>query len=138
MKQHQLVLEVATDGAGFTDVTARVEEVVLLSGVRTGLAVVFCEHTSASLLIQENYDPAVRRDITRWLEALAPEGGDYEHADEGDDDMPSHLRAALTRTSETIPVMNGSLALGRWQAIWLLEHRRSAHRRELVVHVIGE
>ena len=138
MKQHQLVLDIATDGAGFTDVTARVEEVVLLSGVRTGLAVVFCEHTSASLLIQENYDPAVRRDIARWLEALAPEGADYEHADEGDDDMPSHLRATLTRTSETIPVMNGRLALGRWQAIWLLEHRRSAHRRELVVHVIGE
>ena len=138
MRQHQLVLEIATDGQGFTDVTARVEEVVLLSGIRTGLAVVFCEHTSASLLIQENYDPAVRRDITRWLEALAPEGADYEHDDEGEDDMPSHLRATLTRTSETIPVMNGSLALGRWQAIWLLEHRRGAHRRELVVHVIGE
>ena len=138
MKQHQLVLEIATEGAGFTDVTARVEEVVLLSGIRTGLAVVFCEHTSASLLIQENYDPAVRRDITRWLETLAPEGADYEHADEGADDMPSHLRATLTRTSESIPVMGGRLALGRWQAVYLLEHRRGAHRRELVVHVTGE
>jgi secondary thiamine-phosphate synthase enzyme len=138
MKQHQAVVEVATDGRGFVDVTARVEEVVLLSGVRTGLAVVFCRHTSASLLVQENYDPAVRRDLARWFDRLAPEGAEYEHDDEGDDDMPSHLRATLTRTSETIPVTDGRLALGRWQALWLLEHRRGAHRRELVVHLTGE
>ena len=138
MKQHQAVIEIATGGQGFVDVTARVEEVVLASGVRTGLAVVFCRHTSASLLIQENYDPAVRRDLARWLERLAPEEAEYEHDDEGDDDMPSHLRATLTRTSETIPVTDGRLALGRWQALWLLEHRRGAHRRELVVHVTGE
>jgi secondary thiamine-phosphate synthase enzyme len=137
MKQHQAVIEVATGGRGFVDVTARVEEVVLASGVRTGLAVVFCRHTSASLLIQENYDPAVRRDVARWLERLAPEGAEYEHDDEGEDDMPSHLRATLTRTSESIPVTDGQLALGRWQALWLLEHRRRAHRRELVVHVTG-
>jgi secondary thiamine-phosphate synthase enzyme len=137
VRQHQAVLEIATGGPGFTDVTARVEEVVLASGVRTGLAVVFCRHTSASLLVQENYDPAVRRDLARWLERLAPEGAGYEHDDEGEDDMPSHLRATLTRTSESIPVTDGQLALGRWQALWLLEHRRGAHRREIVVHVTG-
>lgn len=138
MRQHQAAVEIATGGQGFVDVTARVDEVVRASGVQTGLAVVFCRHTSASLLVQENYDPAVRRDLARWLERLAPEGAEYEHDDEGEDDMPSHLRATLTRTSESIPVTGGRLALGRWQALWLLEHRRGAHRRELVVHVTGE
>lgn len=138
MRQHQAVIEVATEGRDFVDVTARVEEVVLASGVRTGIALVFCRHTSASLLIQENYDPAVRRDLERWFDRLAPEGAGYEHDDEGEDDMPSHLRAALTRTSETIPVADGRLALGQWQALWLLEHRRRAHRRELIVQVTGE
>jgi secondary thiamine-phosphate synthase enzyme len=138
MKQHQSVLEIATTSRGFVDVTERVAEIVRASGVRTGLAVVFCRHTSASLLVQENYDPAVRRDLARWLDRLAPEGGGYEHDDEGADDMPSHLKAALTRTSETIPVTDGRLALGRWQALWLVEHRRAPHRRELVVHVTGE
>lgn len=138
MKQHQARIEVATEGRGFVDVTERVAEIVRASGVTTGLAVVFCRHTSASLLVQENYDPAVGRDFARWLERLAPEGADYEHDDEGPDDMPSHLRAALTRTSETIPVADGRLALGRWQSLWLLEHRRAPHRRELVVHVSGD
>jgi secondary thiamine-phosphate synthase enzyme len=138
MKQHQERFEVATGGRGFTDVTERVAEIVRASGVSTGLAVVFCRHTSASLLIQENYDPAVRRDLERWLERLAPESADYEHDDEGPDDMPSHLRTALTRTSETIPVTDGRLALGRWQSLWLLEHRSVLHRRELVVHVTGD
>lgn len=138
MKQHQAALEVRTEGRGFVDLTHRVAEIVGESGVVTGLAVVFCRHTSASLLIQESHDPAVRRDLERWLERLAPEGAGYEHDDEGPDDMPSHLRAALTRTSETIPVTGGRLALGRWQALWLVEHRRGAHRREIVVGVIGE
>jgi secondary thiamine-phosphate synthase enzyme len=138
MKQHQALVEIRTDGRGFVDVTHRVAEAVAESGVVTGLAVVFCRHTSASLLVQENYDPAVRRDLARWLDGVAPEGADYEHDDEGPDDMPSHLKAALTRTSETIPVAGGRLALGRWQALWLLEHRRGPHRRELVVHVTGE
>ena len=137
MKQFQTRIEVATAGRDFVDVTERVAAAVRAAGVTTGLAVVFCRHTSASLLIQENYDPAVRRDLARWLDRLAPEGAGYEHDDEGEDDMPSHLRAALTRTSETIPVADGALALGRWQSIWLLEHRRRPHRRELVVHVTG-
>lgn len=138
MKQRQAVLEIATTSRGFVDVTDRVAEIVRESGVRTGFAVVFCRHTSASLLVQENYDPAVRRDVLRWLDRLAPEGEGYEHDDEGADDMPSHLKASLTRTSETIPVVDGRLALGRWQAVWLVEHRRAPHRREIVVHVTGE
>jgi secondary thiamine-phosphate synthase enzyme len=138
VKQHQAVLEIATTSRGFVDVTERVAEIVRASGVRTGLAVVFCRHTSASLLIQENYDPAVRADLARWLDRLAPENAGYEHDDEGADDMPSHLKATLTRTSETIPVADGRLALGRWQALWLVEHRRAPHRREIVVHVTGE
>jgi secondary thiamine-phosphate synthase enzyme len=138
MKQHQAVLEIRTPGRGFVDVTDRVGEVVAASGVTTGLAVVFCRHTSASLLVQENDDPAVRRDLAAWLDRLAPEGAKYEHDDEGPDDMPSHLKSVLTRTGETIPVNGGRLALGRWQALWLVEHRRAAHRREVVVHVTGE
>jgi secondary thiamine-phosphate synthase enzyme len=138
VKQRQAVLEIATTSRGFVDVTDRVAEIVRESGVRTGFAVVFCRHTSASLLVQENYDPAVRRDVLRWLDRLAPEGEGYEHDDEGADDMPSHLKASLTRTSETIPVVDGRLALGRWQAVWLVEHRRAPHRREIVVHVTGE
>jgi len=138
MKQHQARIEVATTSRGFIDVTYRVAEIVRASGVATGLAVVFCRHTSASLLVQENYDAAVQRDLARWLDRLAPEGADYEHDDEGADDMPSHLKAALTRTSESIPVTDGRLALGRWQALYLVEHRRRAHRRELIVHVTGE
>jgi secondary thiamine-phosphate synthase enzyme len=138
MRQHQARVAVATKGRGFVDVTGEVAAVVRGSGVTTGLAVVFCRHTSASLLIQENYDPAVRRDLAQWLDRLAPEGDDYEHADEGPDDMPSHLKTALTRTSESIPVADGRLVLGRWQALYLLEHRLSGHRRELVVHVAGD
>jgi secondary thiamine-phosphate synthase enzyme len=137
MKQHQAHIEIATSSRGFVDITERVADVVRASGVRTGLAVVFCRHTSASLLIQENYDPAVRSDLARWLDRLAPEGDGYEHDDEGADDMPSHLKSALTRTSETIPVTDGRLALGRWQAVWLVEHRRAPHRREIVIHVTG-
>src|SRR6185295_1379649 len=113
MRQHQARIEIATATRGFVDVTDRVQEIVRASGVRTGLAVVFCRHTSASLLIQENYDPAVPRDLARWLDRLAPESDAYEHQDEGPDDMPSHLRATLTRTSESIPIADGRLALGR-------------------------
>lgn len=138
MKQHQARIEVATNGRGFVDVTHRVAEVVHDSGVSTGLVVVFCRHTSASLLVQENYDPAVRRDLAKWLDRLAPESAQYEHDDEGPDDMPSHLKSALTRTSESIPVTDGRLALGRWQSLWLVEHRAAPHRRELIVHVTGE
>ena len=108
------------------------------SGIATGLCTVFIRHTSASLVIQENADPSVLRDMGRWIEGIAPEGDQYEHDDEGPDDMPSHLRSAITRSSESIPVTRGHLALGTWQALYVWEHRRLGHRREIVVHVMGE
>lgn len=138
MKVHQEVLEIGTRGRGFTDLSERVEAVVAASGVRTGLATVFVQHTSASLVIQENADPSVRRDLERWIGNVAPEDASaYEHDDEGLDDMPAHLRAALTRTSEVVPVANGRLGLGTWQAIYLWEHRRAPHTRRVIVHVQG-
>jgi len=137
-RQRQETVSVRTAGRGFTDVTGQVEAVVAASGVRTGLCTVLCRHTSASLLIQENADPSVRRDLLRWLARLAPEGSDWEHDAEGPDDMPAHARSALLRTSETIPVAGGRLALGTWQGVYLVEHRAAPHRRELLVHVLGE
>lgn len=137
MKVHQAELEVETHGRGATDVTERVAEVVRASGVTTGLATVFLAHTSAGLVIQENADPSVLRDLGRWLDEVAPESSRWEHDAEGPDDMPGHLRAALLRTSESIPVTRGRLALGTWQAIYLWEHRARRHVRRLVVHVAG-
>lgn len=138
MRQRQETLVVRTSGKGFTDLTPRIAAVVAAAGVRTGLCSVLVRHTSASLLVQENADPAVRRDLARWLARLAPESDTWEHADEGPDDMPAHARAALLRTTETIPVTDGRLALGTWQAVWLVEHRAAPHVREVVVHVLGE
>jgi secondary thiamine-phosphate synthase enzyme len=138
MKVHQAELEVKTSGRGLFDVTARVAEVVRASGVVTGLCTVFVQHTSASLVIQENADPAVRRDMERWFDRIAPEDANaYEHDDEGLDDMPAHLRSVVTRTSEAVPVTSGRLALGTWQALYLWEHRRRSHARTLIVHVAG-
>jgi secondary thiamine-phosphate synthase enzyme len=138
MKQTQQVLEVRTPGRAVVEVTESVREVVARSGVTTGLCVVFCPHTSCSLLVQENADPAVQRDLLAWLDRLLPDGDPrYEHAGEGPDDMPSHLKSTITRTSETVPVADGRLALGTWQGIFLLEHRTKGHRRRLVVHVAG-
>jgi len=139
MKQHQAVLRVATDGRGLHDVSAEVQAAVRESGVDIGLCTVFCRHTSASLVIQENADPSASRDLLAWLERIAPDGDPaYTHTAEGPDDMPSHLRSAVTKTSETIPVRNGALALGTWQGLFLVEHRVVPHARELVVHVAGE
>jgi len=137
VKVHQSTRSIQTRGRGFTDATGEVARVVAESGVTTGLCTVFLRHTSASLVVQENADPAVLRDLARWMERLAPESDAYEHDDEGPDDMPGHLRAAVTRTSESIPVTGGKLALGTWQALYVWEHRSSPHRRELVVHVSG-
>ncbi len=129
----------ATAGRGFTDLTAKVQAVVARSGARTGLCTVFVQHTSASLVIQENADPSVLRDLEKWLAGLAPESRTaYEHDAEGPGDMPGHLRSAVTRTSESIPVTGGKLALGTWQALYLVEHRASPHQRRVVVHVSGE
>lgn len=136
---HTETLEIRTRGAGTLGITEPVAQVVSRSGIRTGLCSVFCLHTSASLLITENADPTVRSDLEAWLARLAPEGDErYRHTDEGPDDMPSHLRAAVTRTSETIHVDDGSLTLGTWQGLYLLEHRRRPHDRRIRVRVVGE
>lgn len=130
-------LEISTRGRSLVDVTARLRQVVLLAGVGTGLCHVFVRHTSASLIIQENADPAVLRDLERYFSELVSEGRPWEHDDEGPDDMPAHVRAVLTRSSETIPIVEGRLALGTWQAVYLWEHRSLPHTRELVVTVLG-
>lgn len=130
-------LAVETSGKGFTNITAEVARIVARSKLRSGQCLIFVRHTSASLVIQENADPAVLRDLERWMSDLAPERRDWEHDDEGPDDMPAHARSALTRTSETIPILDGRLALGTWQGIYLWEHRTSRHRREIVVQVSG-
>lgn len=127
-------LEIATRGKGLYDFGARLHDCLARSGLRRGLCTLFVQHTSASLLVQENADPAVRRDLETWLARLVPEDDAlYTHRSEGPDDMPAHLRAALTQTSLTIPVLDGRLALGTWQGVYLWEHRRAPqHRRVLV------
>jgi secondary thiamine-phosphate synthase enzyme len=138
MKVHQDQVLVSTRGRALVDVTSDVQRVVDGSSVRTGLCTIFVQHTSASLVIQENADASVRRDLERWIARMCPEDeAAYEHDAEGIDDMPSHLRSAITRTSEVVPITNGRLALGTWQAIYLWEHRRTPHTRHLVVHVQG-
>ena len=138
MKLVRREVRIEGSGPGLHDVTAQIRSVVGGSGVRSGLCNVFVRHTSASLVIQENADPAVLRDLQRFLARIAPEDFDYEHDAEGPDDMPSHIRSALTRTAETIPIENGDLALGTWQALYLWEHRTAPHRRTLLVTVFGE
>ncbi len=138
VRVHQELLEISGRGRGFTNVTRELAEIVAKSGVRTGLCTVFVQHTSASLVIQENADPAVLRDLARWFDDLAPESRSWEHDDEGPDDMPAHARSALTRTSEVVPVTQGRLALGTWQGVYLWEHRARPHVRRLVVTVHGE
>jgi secondary thiamine-phosphate synthase enzyme len=131
-------LEVSTRGQGLYEVTSNVIQWVRQQTMQTGLLTVFCRHTSASLLIQENADPTVRRDIKAYFDRIAPENGPYDHNSEGPDDMPAHLKTALTQVQLSIPVVNGSLALGTWQGVYLFEHRVRPHRREIVLHLIGE
>ena len=138
MRQASYTLTIPTSGKGLTEISGNVEDLIRQSGVHTGLATLFCRHTSASLLIQENAASAARRDLEAFFERIAPEGGHYEHDDEGPDDMPAHLRAALTQTQMTIPLLDGTLTLGRWQGIFLFEHRRAPQERQVVVHVMGE
>ena len=138
MRQATTMLSVATDRQGLIEITDRIADWVADQAMREGLLTVFCRHTSASLLIQENAAPAARRDLERYFARIAPESADYEHDDEGPDDMPAHLRAALTNTQLTIPLIDGALALGTWQGIYLFEHRRRPHRRTLALHLIGE
>lgn len=130
--------EVATRGKGTYCITAEVERIVAASGVRDGLCTVFMRHTSASLIIMENADPSARRDLEEWFERMVPESTPwFEHDTEGPDDMPAHIRMALGRTSEAIPISNSRLTLGTWQGIFLFEHRRAPHRRQIVVSVVG-
>ena len=138
MRQASRAFTVTTT-RGVTEITAHVKEAVRETGVREGLCTVYIRHTSASLIIQENADPAVRRDLEAFLSRLVPDGDPlFTHRAEGDDDMPSHVKSALTRTSEQIPILGGALALGTWQGIYVWDHRDGRHRREIVVHVIGE
>jgi secondary thiamine-phosphate synthase enzyme len=137
MQQATRTVAITTGGRGFTDVTGHAAAFVREQGIDTGLLTVFCRHTSASLLIQENADPDVLRDLETFFRKLAPESDQYRHDDEGPDDMPGHIRSALTQSSLSIPVVNGRLALGTWQAVYLYEHRARPHRREIVLHAIG-
>ena len=129
---------VKTKGRGLYDITDRVRESIEGSGVSAGICSVFIAHTSASLVTQENADPAVLRDLERWIDKVAPESDDYEHDAEGPDDMPSHIRASITKTSETVPIAGKKLALGTWQAIYVWEHRSHGHDRRVLVTIIGE
>jgi len=129
---------VGTNGKGTYEITREVEATVRQSGVSDGMVTVFVKHTSASLVIMENADPSARRDLEEYFERLVPEDTPYFiHTMEGPDDMPSHIRMALTRTSEVIPVVDGRMALGTWQGIFLFEHRRARHSRNIVVSVVG-
>lgn len=135
----QRTIEVPATRRGLHDVTSRIETVVDQSHVRTGLCHVFLQHTSASLVIQENADPRVLADLDAWFSRIVPDGdARWTHRDEGPDDMPSHVRAALTQPSLTVPIADGRLALGTWQAIYLFEHRLAPHRRTMVVTVHGD
>ncbi len=139
MKQAVHRFEIRTRGKGFTDFTRDVEAFVRGAKMATGLLTLFCQHTSASLLIQENADPDVVRDLTDYFERIAPENDPrYRHTMEGPDDMPAHIKTALTSTQLSIPVVEGELALGTWQGIYLFEHRSHAHRRMVVAHLLGE
>lgn len=135
----QQVFCIDTDGRGFAALTARVADIVESSGCKAGICQVFVRHTGASLLITENADPAVRRDLDRFMQRIVPDGSpDYEHNAEGPDDMPAHIRSALTPVMVSVPIAAGRLLLGTWQGIYLWEHRLEAQSREIVVTVLGE
>ena len=130
-------MSVQTPGAGFTNLTAEIAKFVRDAHAREGAVTLFIRHTSASLTIQENADPTVLEDLSTVLTRLAPENGGWRHDTEGPDDMPAHIKTMLTSTSLQIPVLDGELALGTWQAIYLIEHRARPHRREVVLQFIG-
>ena len=138
MKQHRDTVRVKTGGKSFSRVTNEVNQIVRQSGIQSGICTLFLQHTSASLVIQENADPDVLRDLATFLAQLVPEDNRYRHGMEGPDDMPAHIRTALTSTSEHIPIANGRLMLGTWQGIYVWEHRDRPHNRELIVHAMGD
>lgn len=138
MKQSSHYLELLTRGKGLYEFTSAINDWVKRQQIQVGLLTIFCRHTSASLLIQENADPTVRADLTAYFDRIAPDEGLYEHDSEGADDMPAHLKTALTQVQLSIPVVHGKPVLGTWQGVYLFEHRISPHRREIVLHLFGE
>ena len=138
MAMSQGSLEIRTTPKSFLDVTSQIQDFVTKSNIQNGVCHLFIKHTSASLVIQENYDPSVREDFETIFSNLAPEDFPYVHNMEGKDDMPAHIRSALTSTSETIPVIKGKLSLGTWQGIYVWEHRDQTHNRNVAVSVLGE
>jgi secondary thiamine-phosphate synthase enzyme len=138
MTHYQRILQLQTTGKSLSRITSKVQTIVAESGIQTGLCSLFLRHTSASLVIQENADPSVLKDLENFFSKLVPEWENYIHSTEGPDDMPAHIRTALTHTSEQIPIAQGRLLLGVWQGIYIWEHRQHSHQRELVVHVMGD
>ncbi len=138
MPHYQKLVTILSTPKSFVRITPDITKIVTESGIITGLCTLFLRHTSASLVIQENADPDVLIDLANFLAKLVPEDGNYIHSAEGADDMPAHIRTALTHTSEQIPIMRGKLVLGTWQGIYLWEHRQRRHDRELVVHISGD
>ena len=138
LKQHLSTLSIQTPGRGLIEITSQVRAAVVASGITNGLLTLFVRHTSASLLIQENADPDVRGDLERFFARLVKDGDPlFKHRDEGDDDMPAHVRSALTAVQVAVPVVEGRLALGTWQGIYLWEHRVEGSQREVAVHLLG-
>lgn len=139
MRQSTDILAVRTRGRGLAEITGQVTDWTYRQGMNTGLLTLFCRHTSASLLIQENAAPEVRSDLEAFFEQIAPEApGRYAHDDEGPDDMPAHIRAALTQTQLSIPLIDGRLALGTWQGVYVFEHRRAPHTRQIALYLLGD
>lgn len=138
MALHQKTLEVGTQPKSFLDITNNVQSIVSESGIEDGVCNIFIKHTSASLVIQENYDSSVRQDFETIFSKLIPENFPYAHSIEGKDDMPAHIRSALTSTSESVPIINTKLSLGTWQGIYVWEHRDQKHNRKVVVSIVGE
>jgi len=139
MRIDQERLEIRTNGKGLYEITDEIQSKIDKCGVRNGTVTVFVQHTSCSVIIMENADPTARRDLEEFFDRLIPEDADYfTHGSEGSDDMPSHIRMVLTRTSETVPIMEGKMELGTWQGIFLFEHRRASHRRKIWITIIGE
>lgn len=138
MQQALETLTFRTGGTGLHEITDEVADWLRGTGIGTGVLTLFCQHTSAGLLITENASPAVPRDLLRWLARAAPEGNGYEHDDEGPDDMPAHIRSVITGNSLTLPVADGRMLLGTWQGVFLAEHRHMPHRRKVVAHLAGD
>ena len=138
MGMSQVTLEIYTSPKAFLDITSLIQDCIKNSNIKNGVCHLFIKHTSASLVIQENYDPSVRQDFEAIFSKLAPEDFPYVHNMEGKDDMPAHIRSALTSTSETVPVVNGKLSLGTWQGIYVWEHRDLTHNRKIMVSMVGE